>query len=241
MDYTYRTVKGSPLTHEEYDANWALAEEQYTLAEAAAASAAGAANFKGKWERLTGAAYVPYSVLHNGSIYVLTTNIPNILLSEPSITNTDWLMIPFNQYTYIRDEKVSGVAGGTFTAGSWQTRDLNTVVNDAIGSSLSASSVVSLPSGTYRFCGRSPAYGVNAHKVRLANISDSVYFYGTSAYADNAANGFSYSTVSGKFTITSTTNFELQHKCDTTVVSVGFGVQTSLAAEVYAELEFWRE
>ena len=36
----------------------------------------------------------------------------------------------FASYAYIVDSKGSGVASGTFTSGSWQTRDLNTEVTD---------------------------------------------------------------------------------------------------------------
>src|SRR5690606_21247003 len=49
---------------------------------------------------------------------------------------------------YLKDVKPSGTAGGTFTSGSWQTRDLNTIEGDSSFVSL-ASNQFTLQPGTY--------------------------------------------------------------------------------------------
>ena len=49
------------------------------------------------------------------------------------------------------------------------------------------------------------------------------------------------STVSGRFTITGSKVFELQHQCGTTQVDLGFGAAANFATEVYSEVEFWKE
>lgn len=60
MAYTYREVKGSPLTHAEYDENWATAEAQYDAALAAADSAEKWAEEAEDTEVVTGS----YSAFH---------------------------------------------------------------------------------------------------------------------------------------------------------------------------------
>jgi len=52
----------------------------------------GATNFKGSWSTLTGALNVPASVEHNGKIWQLLVNLPNVALSEPSYSNNQWLI-----------------------------------------------------------------------------------------------------------------------------------------------------
>lgn len=47
--------------------------------------------FAGEWSSLTGSANIPYSVSHNGNLWVLTTNLADITASEPSVSNTDWV------------------------------------------------------------------------------------------------------------------------------------------------------
>jgi len=52
----------------------------------------GATNFKGSWSTLTGALNVPASVEHNGKVWQLLVNLPNVTLSEPASDNADWLV-----------------------------------------------------------------------------------------------------------------------------------------------------
>ena len=148
-----------------------------------------------------------------------------------------------SSYIYIRDEKANTTAGGTFTSGAWRTRDLNTEVNDAGAYASVAANQITLAAGTYRFTCRAPAFAVINHKIRLANITDSIYYYGTSEYAQaGPPNIQTTSFVSGRFTISVSKVFELQHYCNTTVTTTGFGQPGSFGVtEVYAECEFWRE
>jgi len=66
-------------------------EENRIVAEDSALIANGAANNKGLWSNLTGALNIPSSVNHNGSIWTLNVNLADVTLSEPSLTNSDWL------------------------------------------------------------------------------------------------------------------------------------------------------
>lgn len=56
------------------------------------------ANFAGPWASQTGAANIPYSVIHTPSgqseqIWMLVNNLADVTTSEPSSTNTDWVSI----------------------------------------------------------------------------------------------------------------------------------------------------
>jgi hypothetical protein len=145
-------------------------------------------------------------------------------------------------YVYIRDEQTSGTAGGAFNSGGWRTRTLNTEVNDSSGVASLSSNQVTLQAGTYRFKARAPALYVDGHKCRLANVTDSNYYYGSNAYTDAVGAGrMTDSVVSGEFTITSAKTFELQHYCQTTKSGDGFGSPMSFGViEVFTEVEFWR-
>ena len=75
------------------DADATQAAQSSTSAQQSAAIASANANFKGLWDNLTGAANVPYSVLHEGSYWQLLTNLASVQSSEPSAGNTDWALL----------------------------------------------------------------------------------------------------------------------------------------------------
>jgi hypothetical protein len=144
-------------------------------------------------------------------------------------------------YIYIRDEKVSGTEGGTFTSGAWQTRDLNTEVSDTGNNATLASNRITLVSGTYRVRARTPGNFVDPHKCRLQNITDgTTLIIGSNAHAETAMESDSF--LCGRFTIASGKELELQHRCIITRATNGFGRITGFGVvEVYAEIEFWKE
>jgi hypothetical protein len=143
---------------------------------------------------------------------------------------------------HVRDEKASGTNGGGFTSGSFQTRTLNTsVTNEISGASLS-SNQITLPAGTYYIHATAPANAPNNHKTKLRNITDSSdVLIGTTEYMSNSINGMSSSSVVGRFTIASQKTFEIQHRCETTVGTNGFGIPSSYSVvEVYADVQIWK-
>lgn len=70
------------------------------------------ANYKGSWSTLTGALNIPASVEHDGIIWNLKANIPDVTASEPSSLNADW-----NNVTFI-DENGNATIPGVLTIGS---------------------------------------------------------------------------------------------------------------------------
>ncbi|MCK4500305.1 hypothetical protein KAU11_07395 [Candidatus Babeliales bacterium] len=146
-------------------------------------------------------------------------------------------------YILIRDEKASGITGGSFTSGAWRTRDLNTIVTD-IGSHASiASNQITLAGGTYKVEGYAPGMGVNEHKIKLRNITDGVdLVIGTSMHASATGPTNSISTLDGRFTIAAPKVLELQHRSFGSQATYGFGTTCSFGViEVYSVIKFWKE
>jgi hypothetical protein len=137
-----------------------------------------------------------------------------------------------------RDEKASGVAGGTFTSGAWRTRDLNTSQFNNITSASLASNQITLPAGTYTVNLAAPVYDIGGHQARFYNITDSTTaVLGISNYLRTGATATSMIGVaSGAFTITGAKVFEFQQQCDTTKATFGYGFPDSFGTEVYATI-----
>lgn len=139
----------------------------------------------------------------------------------------------------VRDEKAANTAGGTFTSGAWQTRTLNTVQVNSIGSGAAlATNQITLSPGTYLISASAPAFSVNAHQVKLRNVTDGTdTLIGTSENAGVAAAEQSRSMLTGVFTIAAQKVFEIQHQCATTGGTNGFGRQANLGVtEVYTSV-----
>lgn len=139
----------------------------------------------------------------------------------------------------VEDHKTSGTAGGTFTAGDWRTRDLNTaVVNTITGASL-ASNQVTLPAGTYEVVARSPAQDgagtANPHQARLYDVTNGAELLrGTSQNTGYGIN--TVSVIQGRFTLAATAALEVQHRITTTRSTDGFGRAASFGTEIYTQL-----
>lgn len=145
---------------------------------------------------------------------------------------------------HVRDEKATGTAGGTFTAGALRTRDLNTVkTNEIVGASL-ASNQITLPAGTYFIDAEAPAYIVGEHKALLRNVTDGTNtIIGSNEFVGTGAQASSFCRVMGRFTIAAAKVFEIQHYAQNTGATTGFGRQTSLAGaftEVYTDVKIWK-
>lgn len=150
----------------------------------------------------------------------------------------------FDAYAYLRDEKAANTEGGTFTSAAWQTRVLNTEVFDPAGIvSLSSNQFTLAAAGTYLVKALAPAYRVDRHKAKLRNMTaSSDVAVGSSEVNANSNLVVTSSVVIARFTIAGSATFELQHRCETTGTTTGFGLASNFAVtEVYSEVEIWRE
>lgn len=154
------------------------------------------------------------------------------LVNDPSGISTT---IP----VFITDSKSIGSNGGTFTAGSWQVRDLNTIssVNNSIA--IIQNQIIIQP-GTYTFRISAPAYRVGLHQIRLQNVTDNqTMAYGASAIA-NANGSITFSTLEANITVTKVTNLQVQHRCTTTEENDGYGIAGGFGDEIYTTVKITR-
>ncbi len=167
-------------------------------------------------------------------------------------------------YLEIIDQKAEGVAGGTFEGSSpavatWRTRDFtNVIFNDFATSVMSgvedllapdpspvpgAGGDVTLEKGVYYCEISAPAFNVNEHVARLADVTDNAGAQGatvvlgttefsadTSLWRDSvnaamtvASTGQTRSHITGKFQLTGQRTLEVQHRCSNTQTTDGFG------------------
>lgn len=146
--------------------------------------------------------------------------------------------VPTPLVAYLKDVKPSGTAGGTFTAGAWQTRTLNTLEGDTSFVTLSANAFT-LPAGRYEIEASAPARGVNSHALKLRNITlGSDQLIGSNSYATSTGAVQTSVSIIGILHLTVPQVFEVQHRCETTSSSVGFGTSTGFGvSEVFTQVK----
>ena len=148
----------------------------------------------------------------------------------------------YDAYVCVRDKKTQNTAGGTFTSGAWQTRDLNDEQADTASIASVASNQVTLAAGTYRCLILAPAYYVDQHQSRLQNVTDgTTLLVGTNEFARVGSLAYNRSFIIGRFTLAAQKVLEVQHRCTTTAANNGFGIQANFTDEIYTVAEFWRE
>lgn len=144
-----------------------------------------------------------------------------------TVTGTEALII-------VRDEKASGTAGGGFTSGAWQVRDLNTEVVDTGSNCSLATNQMTLAAGTYRIRAQVPAYAVGVHQAKLYNATDaSDIILGSNDFASVGSTGAGYSLIEGRFTLGASKALEIRHRCTSTKATDGYGLASSWGTEVY--------
>tara|TARA_B100000424_G_scaffold146543_1_gene111682 strand:+ start:165 stop:779 length:615 start_codon:yes stop_codon:yes gene_type:complete len=148
----------------------------------------------------------------------------------------------FESYAVIADQKSQNTQGGTFSAGAWRTRDLNTEIADADNIVTISSNQFTLGAGSYLIRGSASVYRTNGHQTRIYNDTDSsIVAVGTDEMSHNSFYTMNRSFVSGRVTITGNTVFELQHRCATGVNTYGYGQRNNFGVEQYALVEIFKE
>ena len=151
---------------------------------------------------------------------------------------------PFNQTLHAQDQKASGTNGGSATAGSTVTRDLNTVVKNTIAGASLSSNAITLPAGNYRITAHAPALDAARHRTRWRNTTDNTtVLLGSSGFSNQSSNEQNLSLIQGEFTITAQKTFELQHyvQAQATVAGETLGANAGSGEnEVYADVMIQR-
>lgn len=152
------------------------------------------------------------------------------------------LAVPTPQVAYLKDVKPSGTAGGTFTAGAWQTRTLNTVEGDSSIVSLSANQFTLGP-GLYEIEAYAPmSSNTGFGKAKIRSITDSSDLIIGNSSSTSPAGGLSavvgWCSVIGRINLTASKVLELQHQCQNTGATTGFGQASSFGvSEVYSTIK----
>lgn len=127
-------------------------------------------------------------------------------------------------------QQVINTNGGTFSSGSRQTVPLNTELVDTGSYGSISGNQVTLLAGTYRYRFAVVGNEVDYFVGYLYNVTAGAVVansYGTPAFSDNGGTPPLNAVLSlgqGRFTIASTTVFELSAECQTTQATNGFGV-----------------
>jgi hypothetical protein len=144
-------------------------------------------------------------------------------------------------FALVQDRKPAGMHGGTFTAGAWRTRDLNTIAHQTGAWLTLSANRITLAAGTYHVHALVPAYSVSYHQARLFNTSDGlIALHGTSGVAAQGYFGFDHSVITGRLTLAEPAGFEIQHRSSHSFADQGFGAAAGDALEVYTSLAIWR-
>lgn len=156
-----------------------------------------------------------------------------------------------SEFIFIKDVKAVGTNGGTFFEDVWVPRFLNDIdtsitgcvtlttgTNSSYGTTgdigTENPSSFTLEPGTYFLSSFIPAYNVRNHQTRLYNNTTSqVVVYGSSEYSHKAT---TISIIHHQFQLTSSTEFYLQHKCEKTEISDGFGRSSGHADEIFSRV-----
>lgn len=139
----------------------------------------------------------------------------------------------------LRDQKPLTNNGGTFTQGVWQTRELNLIQENApFLLSLSANRFT-LAAGSYILEVMAPAYAVERHRCRLFNVTaGNTAKYGANSYSSLASDGQTHSPLMVGWTFGVNTILEVQHRCQQTKATNGFGLSVNMdAQEFYTQVK----
>ena len=145
------------------------------------------------------------------------------------------------------DYKADNVDGGSLTSLAWNTRTLNTDLQVGIVGASRLGNVITLPAGDYDVEISAPGYRVDATAIRFRNTTDSTtVVISTTDYNDGTNNGESIISGSGRFSISSSKDFELQHYINNAAAggqSAGVRLSpggSSGESSVYGQVRIWK-
>jgi prepilin-type N-terminal cleavage/methylation domain-containing protein len=136
--------------------------------------------------------------------------------------------------------------GGTCTAASWNTRNINTIiVNNLSSASLSSNNII-LGAGNYFIRASGPGFAVGYNLIRIFNVtSGSVITYGDAQFSYVATPVTQApSTASIAVTFTVPTTIRIDHYCTTTRATSGLGTHGTIPNGIpysFTQVEIWQK
>jgi hypothetical protein len=154
----------------------------------------------------------------------------------------------FASYAILADQKTSGTGGGTFTSGSWQTRDLQTKIYDGITPAITFSTnEFTLGAGDYLIKWYAPAWRVSGHQSRLYDVTGAAEVeVGSTAYTPApvihaGGNVLDWSLGAARVSPSSSNAYRIEHQCQVTFATEGFGPYLSFGTEQFTVVEVFKE
>jgi hypothetical protein len=142
-------------------------------------------------------------------------------------------------YILLAEIQTAGTQGGTFTSGAWRTRTLNTEVMDTAGDCSLSANQFTLAAGTYELLASAPGAAVNSHATRLQDVTSGLTIAnGSTEFAGSGVQ--SNSLISTRFTVAAGKALEIQHQCQTTVATLGFGIGIAFAPSQFTTVTIHR-
>jgi hypothetical protein len=151
-------------------------------------------------------------------------------------------VLSFDDFMHIQDRKTAGVAGKwILQTDGWVARDYTAVLTNTItGAGLTANQIT-LPAGTYYMSGWGSAWGANAHKILLRNVTtNTTLLIGESAFSESGGDGndMSNAILTGRFTLAAPSDLEVWHRCAT---DCHLGTpSTGFTTENYSDIQIWK-
>lgn len=164
-----------------------------------------------------------------------------LMSGTPTFASANLTGRAVNNVIYLRDEKSTGTAGGSVSAGSTVTRTLNTEVVDTGNNCSLSSNQFTLSAGTYRIRARGPTYITGRTRLSLYNATAATtLLLGGSSYTAASGDVGGEATLNGRFTVAASQALELRQYFQVASATFGLGVGTGDGnTEVYAEV--WLE
>ena len=154
----------------------------------------------------------------------------------------------FADIAIFNETQASGTQGGSTVAATWTKRTLNTTVVNNIASCTLTSSVISLPAGTYNakvstifHAGSGTSPDSFRHRLRNTTAGTNLGLT-TSGYGGAANNDPLPAEIVTVFTLSATSNIEVQYYMTGAIASVGLGRASSIAStdEIYTQIQIAR-
>lgn len=146
--------------------------------------------------------------------------------------------LSINKLLHIQDQKAAGTNGQTISASTLTTRDLNTVITNNNGATLS-SNLITLPAGTYFVDAKLNMHGAVNGKCTLRNNADnSILLSSTNTQSNTTSTTSSTCFISGTITLAASTTLKISHISN----AAGFaGIAYNVGSpEIYTDAKFWK-